>query len=284
MIADYFHALTGWRCWDAWANGLLCAQAVYDPWPPRHAHHARCACIAETSDAMAHVKDGRWQAAPVFDCHCGIYAHKSSTRAQDRFREGRDRHWHGAHGDRVWGMVKLWGRVIEHTEGYRAEYAYPAELWSNNEAIAAQVALLYGVPCTYEAPIAPFEDAGGDYFKGLPLTQATYNTALASYTTVAHTFWRNQAPTLTWPTTTQWQWSPTVAPSSNPSMIPLTGGAIRIPSPSIVKALGGSRYQQQTAVQKIATAHDWRAVLKQGFHALRNNDDADAMTITGATT
>jgi hypothetical protein len=29
----------------------------------------------------------------------------------------------------VYGKVALWGRIIEHERGYRAQYAYPLELW-----------------------------------------------------------------------------------------------------------------------------------------------------------
>lgn len=285
MIADYFDALTAYRCWDAWPNGLLCAQAVYDAWAPRTAQQARCACITEAAHAAAHTKGGQWQSAPVFGCHCGIYAHKTEARAQQRFREGRDRQWHSQHDSRVWGVVRLWGRVIEHEDGYRAEYAYPGALWANDQAIAAKVAALYGVACRYEPKAEPVQedDPFTISFKGLTWA----GTAPQSYyiasnpVRVSHAsqvFWRNataiqQSPWFTYPTG-----------GSTPSPMLPAIGAIRIPSPSIVKALGGTPYQQRAAMQKVQHEQDWRAVLTRGLHGLRNNADADAMTITGATT
>ncbi len=285
MIADYFAPLVGYRCWDAWPNGLLCAQAVYDAWPPGAAHHARCAYIAEPGQAVAHVIDKRWQPAPAFACNCGIYAHKSKDRAQKRFAEGRDRTWYSTHGDRVWGTVKLWGRVIEHTEGYRAEYAYPAALTSNNEAIAREVSALYGVVCRYEPapePSFPTDEEQLFSFKGLTwsgtTTGATYTTTLpASY----YYFWSNQTPQYAMQANAYQSYTVTVPTMT--SLAPTTG-ALAIPSASIVKALGGTPYQQRAAVAKVRKAQDWRAILTRGLRGLSDNADAEAMTITGTVT
>ena len=56
----------------------------------------------------------------------------------------------------VVGEVALWGRVIEHTLGYRAEYAYPIRLFRPPspmpgfpqpvQAPLEQLAALYGIP------------------------------------------------------------------------------------------------------------------------------------------
>jgi hypothetical protein len=61
---------------------------------------------------------------------------------------------HGGYG--VVGTVALWGDVAEHTEGWRASFAYPTELYllaprrsPDLEAIAAALHLeRYGVPVT----------------------------------------------------------------------------------------------------------------------------------------
>jgi hypothetical protein len=50
----------------------------------------------------------------------------------------------------AWGAVKIWGRVIEHEDGYRAEFAYPSHLYCNDPKLASRVAALYGVPCEYK--------------------------------------------------------------------------------------------------------------------------------------
>jgi hypothetical protein len=56
-------------------------------------------------------------------CHGGIHAFKSETLALDfahTFLLSRDRK---AHTYPVWGAVALWGKVVEHERGYRAEHA-----------------------------------------------------------------------------------------------------------------------------------------------------------------
>lgn len=58
--------------------------------------------------------------APLGECTCGIYAHKSWASASDQAR--------GVAGAVV-GEVQLWGRVVEHDRGYRAQFARPCALW-----------------------------------------------------------------------------------------------------------------------------------------------------------
>ncbi len=43
------------------------------------------------------------------------------------------------------GRVALWGRVIEHAEGYRAEFAYPACLYVPSRALIRPLGERYGV-------------------------------------------------------------------------------------------------------------------------------------------
>jgi hypothetical protein len=83
-------------------------------WPPGAALEARCHATADH------------HSTPQADCSCGIYAFK--TR-QDL--EGSE-YGHMP----VYGRVALWGRVIEHEHGYRAQRAYPTQLW-----VAADLAI-----------------------------------------------------------------------------------------------------------------------------------------------
>jgi len=53
---------------------------------------------------------------PGLDCTCGLYA----THGLEALRRSRD--------PAVLGTVALWGRIVEHAAGYRAEYAYPQRL------------------------------------------------------------------------------------------------------------------------------------------------------------
>ncbi len=55
----------------------------------------------------------------------------------------------------VWGEVSLWGRVIEHDLGYRAEFAYPRTIvvpatMPNAAAIAKKLARAYGIEVCLE--------------------------------------------------------------------------------------------------------------------------------------
>lgn len=58
--------------------------------------------------------------APTQGCTCGIYAHKTRAAAIQ--------HAAGV-ATAVVGEVAIWGRIIEHQRGYRAQYAEPKAIW-----------------------------------------------------------------------------------------------------------------------------------------------------------
>lgn len=62
--------------------------------------------------------------APHFDCTCGLYGYKSVKCLEQTFEQFYK-------GNCVLGRVALWGRVTEHTDGYRAEYGYPQVLYTD---------------------------------------------------------------------------------------------------------------------------------------------------------
>ena len=70
------------------------------PWKPMQPVEAAC-------------KHARMHAAPHIECTCGLHG----THELDILRRTRC--------PAVLGRVALWGRVIEHELGYRAQYAYP---------------------------------------------------------------------------------------------------------------------------------------------------------------
>lgn len=70
------------------------------PWRPMQPVEAAC-------------KHARLHAAPHVECTCGLHG----THDLDILRRTRC--------PAVLGRVALWGRVIEHELGYRAQYAYP---------------------------------------------------------------------------------------------------------------------------------------------------------------
>jgi hypothetical protein len=101
--------ISGWRTWtlagsrDVRRVRLLPIAGTGTPWPPRKPVHAACAHRAR-------------HRAPGIECTCGIHA----THTTDPLRRTRN--------PAVLGTVALWGRVIEHELGYRAELGYPQRL------------------------------------------------------------------------------------------------------------------------------------------------------------
>jgi hypothetical protein len=76
--------------------------------------------------------------APAFDCSCGIYATHKLHDPGSAWRSGPQYARH------VVGAVALWGRVVEHEWGYRAQYARPVSLL---EGFGVEtVADAYGIP------------------------------------------------------------------------------------------------------------------------------------------
>lgn len=100
-LPDQLGPVTGWRLWRSVAGEL---RSLNDgvPWAPGVEAVARCK-IDWSHDA------------PVPECSCGLYATKSPvpTRPLGRL---------------ISGPVGLWGRVVEHEDGYRAARAYPQAL------------------------------------------------------------------------------------------------------------------------------------------------------------
>lgn len=101
---DYIFPLVGYRVWQWDAAGLQSLNAIQ--WCPREALSAEC-------------KAKGCHHAPQSDCTCGIYASKGLDHLSRL----------GYTGNRIHGEVFLWGTVIEHEEGWRAQFAYPRNLF-----------------------------------------------------------------------------------------------------------------------------------------------------------
>ncbi len=100
-------AVDGWRAWsviehdgDVWLSSLTRAE----DWEPGEPFTATCS--------------RRRHASPGRACSCGVYA---AAEPEELAGLGRIA---GA----VIGQVSLWGRIAQHSRGYRAEVAYPARL------------------------------------------------------------------------------------------------------------------------------------------------------------
>lgn len=139
MIPDYCEALTGYRAWNVASHGLLASSTGY-AWLPRKAKAAKC-LQHENTRMHWHPETGELMAAPVLGCSCGYYAYKIAVGPQHTPLE-------------VHGEVKLWGRIIEHEDGYRAQFAYPSRLRCADPRLAARLRFLYGVPCEVDAQLS----------------------------------------------------------------------------------------------------------------------------------
>jgi hypothetical protein len=126
--------LQAFRYWYVrWEEGQAVLQSLYYPtrWPPDAPLRASCEkkpgyLVAWTRKLFAVQTTAH--PSPASECWCGIYALKQLEGIEHRellpqlYQPGPDR---GVH---VIGVVLLWGRVIQHEHGYRAEYARPLRL------------------------------------------------------------------------------------------------------------------------------------------------------------
>ena len=143
-IPDRASAIVGWRAWRVWVHreearmgwqwwreterypkdAELRGIAQGWRWPKGTPAHSTC--MARYHDAP----DPEWAAimrdahrSPVEGCSCGLYALKSPRRARAECSG------YPSPDGYAYGKVALWGNVIEGTDGYRAESAYPLELY-----------------------------------------------------------------------------------------------------------------------------------------------------------
>jgi hypothetical protein len=112
--------ILGWRAWrlSRAEEGLrIVPTTPRSAWEPRVAIHATCSG-SHTREYMVYNPElAKFHRSPEPGCTCGVHAIKDPARLA---RSGRTA--------AVVGRVAMWGRVIEHTKGYRAEYAYPSRL------------------------------------------------------------------------------------------------------------------------------------------------------------
>jgi len=99
---DYISPIVGYRVWR-WDAGLKSLNGIQ--WQPHQA--LTSVCRAQGSHEI-----------PEARCTCGIYASKSLSHLRRL----------GYMENRVHGEVNLWGTVVEHQDGWRAQFAYPRNL------------------------------------------------------------------------------------------------------------------------------------------------------------
>lgn len=127
-IPDYVQVITAWRAWSVVNEGgyrlkALGAEHIWQPKAPVEA-----ACIYSSAS----------HPAPQSACTCGVWAFKELNSLVAAIG--------GTYGEiKVLGQVSLWGRVVETENGYRAEKAYPSELWLLDSSLE-ELGLIYDVP------------------------------------------------------------------------------------------------------------------------------------------
>lgn len=126
-MPDSVSLVTAWRAWglgDANGEWRLKALGQDHSWEPKKRMEAVCAKGIDNHPA------------PHFSCECGIWAFKSLDLLLEAL---------SGYTVKVFGNVSLWGRIIETDKGFRAQYAYPKELWLLDSS-QEQLGYIYGVP------------------------------------------------------------------------------------------------------------------------------------------
>jgi hypothetical protein len=131
VIPDEIEESVGWRGWKVTENGLLQAivhdEAIWQPGVPTQA-----VCYK-----------GKRHPVPFMNCTCGFYATKTLTALQEN----------GYHLDGAFGTVSYWGKMIDFTDGFRAQFAYPREIWVPYSKLHwVQALSIYGVPVRLANP------------------------------------------------------------------------------------------------------------------------------------
>ena|SRR2546422_4769970 len=161
-IPDVAGYAVGWRTWTTGNPALPpCLSSLRgDRWPHRTPLIAGCRANDVPPSFDPHYRT-QLHNAPEESCTCGIYALRTELQlfAEDlggpavapmmstaviQLSQLRSVSPILA----IIGKVALWGKVIEHTEGFRAEYAYPLELWALDapQALVTDLHFGYGVP------------------------------------------------------------------------------------------------------------------------------------------
>jgi hypothetical protein len=124
-----------------------------EPWHPGQPLAARCrvysaGTIVGRAEAAHHAHD-----APQVNCTCGVYA----ARSLEYLRSAG----YGEYG--ICGEVYLWGKVVEHERGWRAQLAYPRNLFLPPDALPftlAQIQARLKMLITYRIDICVADPKG----------------------------------------------------------------------------------------------------------------------------
>lgn len=117
-VPDYISPIIGWRVWQWEGAGLRSLNG--EPWQTSEPLRAGCRVSHIGIRGVRARAAATPHDAPEFKCTCGIYASKSLPHLRNLLPEE-----YGG----IYGKVSLWGSVVEHEDGFRAEFAYPKVLY-----------------------------------------------------------------------------------------------------------------------------------------------------------
>lgn len=100
---DLATPIIGWRLWNVDDEGIRSYSCSAIMWPKKQPMKAIC------------LNQSPSQHIPSRSCSCGIYAMRTPETLIPS----------GA----ILAQVALWGRVLKHKDGYRAQYAYPVRFY-----------------------------------------------------------------------------------------------------------------------------------------------------------
>lgn len=141
---DLMSAVEGWRVWRCSFNPreyekenpkLWSATNSDYYWTPRAKGVAECSTCGEN--------------IPGENCGCGFYSAKSLEHLMTMHYHQYDLDQYGTEQYvMVLGRIANWGKVLEGSQGWRSQFAYPAKLWVPFEAahLAKPLMSTYGVP------------------------------------------------------------------------------------------------------------------------------------------
>jgi hypothetical protein len=125
----YIFPIVGYRVWVL-REGKLSSYAVDNFWTPQKANVAQCGGYEGVKFWGSHkVTSGPRliphadYVAPLAECGCGFYAFKTLPDLVEWLQDREPKV--------VTGEVYLWGKIVDCQYGYRAQYAYPKQFYSN---------------------------------------------------------------------------------------------------------------------------------------------------------
>src|SRR6516164_2186082 len=124
-VPDYVSPVVAYRAWRLDPRGLMSFNGEF--WQPNQKLQADCRRSNPSLWSSLFLSVNRHK-PPHGNCSCGIYAAKSFD--QLRGMQGIGYAEQGVHGE-----VYLWGTVVEHELGWRAQFAYPKTLVVGPESL-----------------------------------------------------------------------------------------------------------------------------------------------------